>query len=451
MNVSLQPPTAYSPRWLPRTVAARLYLILFSGLLLAHGLSFGLLFYERYEAATTMLMTNIQQDVVVAVNMLDHLPPPDRPQWLPLLRRRTFRYLLGPGHSNHRQLIGRTARDMSQRIAVALGPRYPISVGTVTTEPERFEVHMQLSDGSPLTIDVQPSVMPLAKWLPYVLISQLVLLLVCTWVAVRLAIRPLEGLADAAKALDPGGGGKRLHEGGPAEVANAIAAFNAMQDRIAAYTHDRLRILAAISHDLQTPITRMHLRLEAMGESPERDRMLDDLGQMQHLVREGIAYARSAHGAEEPPLRVDLNAFLESLAYDYVDIGKQVAFTHHQAAIITTRPQALRRVLSNLLDNAINYAGAADLAVGVDDVGDVLIRVLDRGPGIPEAELAQVMEPFYRIETSRNRNTGGTGLGLAIAQQLTESIGAKLQLRNRTDGTGLEAIVYLRADHPADG
>ena len=115
---------------------------------------------------------------------------------------------------------------------------------------------------------------------------------------------------------------------------------------------------------------------------------------------------------------------------------------------MTTRPQALRRILSNLLDNAIKYAGAAELDVRADAAGGVLIRVLDRGPGIPEGELVQVMEPFYRVESSRNRDTGGTGLGLAIAQQLAESIGATLCLRNRTGETGLDATVHLQPAHP---
>lgn len=438
MNAPARPGRA---RWLPRTIAARLYLILFSGLLIAHGLSFGLLFYERYEAAASMLMTNLEQDVVVAVNLLDHLPAQERAQWLPMLQRRTFRYLLGPGQQGG-PLAGDMSRDMAKMIAAALGPRYPIASNAVSADPERFQVHLTLGDGQPMVIEVQPSVMPLAKWLPYVLAMQLGLLLLCTWAAVRLATRPLERLAHAASTLSPAGDGERLQEGGPAEVAHAVAAFNAMQDRIAEYTRERLQILAAISHDLQTPITRMKLRAEAMDESPERDKMSDDLDQMQHLVREGIAYARSAHGASEPPLRLDLDAFLDSLVCDYVDTGRTVTLGGRVGGLVTTRPHALRRIVANLIDNAVNYAGAAELEVGDDAAGGVLIHVRDRGPGIPEAELGKVMEPFYRLEASRNRDTGGTGLGLAIAQQLADSIGATLALRNR-DGGGLEVAVHL--------
>lgn len=436
----LRPPR--ESRWLPRTIASRLYLILFAGLLVAHGLSFGLLFYERYEAASSMLMSNLEQDVAVAVKLLDRLPAQERAHWLPQLRRRTFHYQLGPGQGGD-ALVSDTAREMSRRVGMVLGARYPIAANSVSVEPERFQIHLRLSDGTPMYIEVQPSMMPLAKWLPYVLLAQLALLLLCTWAAVRLATRPLERLADAAQALSPGGDGERLQEGGPVEVAKAVSAFNAMQDRIAEYTKERLQILASISHDLQTPITRMHLRAEAMDESPEREKMIEDLRQMQHLVREGIAYARSAHGGAEASVRIDLNAFLDSLVYDYQDIGKSVAYTGRVDAPLTTRPQALRRVLANLLDNALNYAGAAELDVGHAPDGAVRISVRDRGPGIPDAELDKVLQPFYRLEGSRNRDTGGTGLGLAIAQQLAVSICAALTLRNR-EGGGLEAVLLLR-------
>ena len=431
-------------RWLPRTIASRLYLILVSGLLFAHGLSFGLLFYERYEAARSMLTTNLEQDVVVAVRLLDRLPAAERADWLPTLRRRTFHYQLGPGQ-NGGPLASDTAREMSQRIGAALGARYPIQANAVSARPERFQVHLRLSDGAPMFIEVQPSMMPLAQWLPYVLIAQLGLLLLCTWTAVRLATRPLERLAAAAETLSPDGGGERLQEGGPTEVAKAVSAFNAMRDRIADYTKERLQILAAISHDLQTPITRMQLRAESMDESSARDKTLEDLRQMQHLVREGIAYARSAHGTAEPALRIDLNAFLDSLVYDYRDTGQQVAYGGRVDTPVSTRPHALRRVVANLIDNALKYAGAAELEVAQDADGEIRISVRDRGPGIPEAELDKVLQPFYRLEASRNRDTGGTGLGLAIAQQLASSIGARLSLGNR-EGGGLEAVLRLRPD-----
>jgi signal transduction histidine kinase len=240
----------------------------------------------------------------------------------------------------------------------------------------------------------------------------------------------------------PAADGPRVPQEGPTEVARAAKAFNTMQDRIAKHLKERLHILAAISHDLQTPITRMRLRIEALDESAEQQRILDDLHELQHLVTEGVAYARSAHGDAEKPVKMDVAAFLESLVFDYQDVGQPVSMTGTVPATATVRPQALRRVLVNLVDNAVKYGGSAEVALGKAASGALTVTVSDRGPGIPEAELEQVLQPFYRLESSRNRDTGGAGLGLAIGAQLIASIGGHLRLVNR-EGGGLQAVITL--------
>ena len=184
-----------------------------------------------------------------------------------------------------------------------------------------------------------------------------------------------------------------------------MSAFNAMQDRIAQHLKERLQILAAISHDLQTPITRMKLRIESMDESPERAKMVDGLDEMEHLVRDGVAYARSGHGAAEPALKVDVDAFLDSMVCDYQDTGKQVSLNGHVGVPLTTRPHALRRVISNLLDNSVKYAGASEIEVGKASNGVISISVLDRGPGIREHELETVLQPFNKAIPDRIRVT----------------------------------------------
>jgi signal transduction histidine kinase len=234
-----------------------------------------------------------------------------------------------------------------------------------------------------------------------------------------------------------------IPEHGPVEVAHAAAAFNAMQQRIAGYLAERVQILAAISHDLQTPITRMRLRLDLMDPSETQERLVQDLRAMEHLVREGVTYARTLHGSAEAPARVDIDALLDSLSYDYRDGGTPIAVEGKVGVPVETRPQALRRILTNLIDNAIKFGGDAEVMVSRES-GNLAIAVLDRGPGIPEAELERVMQPFYRLETSRNRGTGGTGLGLAIAQQLAQAMGGRLALANRQGG-GLQATLTLPA------
>jgi signal transduction histidine kinase len=349
--------------------------------------------------------------------------------------------VLGPGEPGVSELGSRGA-DIASMIRDAVGDKFPMTIEAIPGPGHRLQAHLTLSDGKPLTIDVRPKPLPLAQWLPYVLAVQLILLILCCWFAVRLALRPLADLANAAEALDPNRNAPRLSESGPSEVAHAATAFNAMRDRIAQYVEERIQILAAISHDLQTPITRMKLRAELADDSIEKEKLVSDLGEIERLVHEGLAYARSAHGDTEKPSRVDIGAFMESLAYDYQDTGKAVTMRETLAGTLETRPHALRRVLTNLIDNALKFGGAAELSVTKAAQGAIVVTVDDRGPGIPDDQLDAVMQPFVRLENSRSRDTGGTGLGLAIAHQLALAIGGSLTLRNR-EGGGLRAELTL--------
>ena len=425
----------------PRTLASQLSLIFLISLVCAHGLSFSAQFYERYISARTVMLGNLENDVATSVAILDRLPANERASWLPRLDRQNYRYLLNagePGESMNSNDVPMAATSISD----ALGEHYALTFRDIPGMQKHFQAHLTLADGNPITLDVRPAALPVAYWLPVVLILQLALLLGCTWFAVRLAIRPLTRLARAVESLDPNAHLTPLDEKGPTEVAHAAAAFNEMQKRIAEYLKERMQILAAISHDLQTPITRMKLRAEFMEDSVDRDKLWSDLGEMEHLVREGVAYARSVHGATEASHRIDLDAFLDSLVFDYQDMNKQVSLTGKSAVVLDTRPHALRRVLVNLVDNALKFAGSAQLEVGSTAGGELSIKVLDNGPGIAEEELLQVMQPFYRVESSRNRGTGGTGLGLAIAQQLAVAIGGSLTLSNRPGG-GLCAQIKI--------
>jgi signal transduction histidine kinase len=436
--------TAPAWRWWPRTLFARLTLILFAGLVLAHALSFKLIFYERTEAGKTMMLGHLEQDIASAVALLERLPAAERRDWLPLLARDNYHLLLEAGTGGAAPDSERTSRVLAS-IAGALGPHHRVSANLLPGSGDRLQVHVQLSDGSPLTIDLQLRGMPLSPWLPLVLLAQLALISMCTWLAVRLATRPLAQLATAANRLGPDLNGARLSECGPTEVAHAATAFNAMQDRIAASMRERMQILAAISHDLQTPITRMRLRADTGDGEAQGAAMQRDLLEMEALVREGVAYAKTLHAAAEVPRRVDPDALFDSLACDYADAGQAVTLEGRIGRALVTRPQAVRRILTNLIDNALKFAGAAQLSVSAAPGGQVTIRVLDRGAGIAEQQLEAVFQPFFRLESSRNRDTGGTGLGLAIARQLANAMGAALSLHNRAGG-GLEARLTLPAD-----
>ncbi|MDR2318743.1 sensor histidine kinase [Pseudomonas monteilii] len=426
-------------KW-PRTLASRLALIFFTGLVLAYGLSFGLQAYERYISSRSMMLSNLEQDVATSVAILDRLPAAERAAWLPRLERRTYRYRLDHGLTGE-AMPSSDPPMAAESIVKAIGSDYRLTFQEIPGPNAHFQAHLSLADGAPLTIDVTPSPVPVARWLPVVLLIQLAVLLLCTWLAVRLAIGPLTRLAHAVDNLDPDKPGVQLDESGPREVKYAAVAFNALQARIAAHLKERMQLLAAISHDLQTPITRMKLRVEVMDDGIEKDKLWSDLGEMEHLVREGVAYARSMDTSTEAPCRVNLDAFLDSLVFDYQDSGAQVERHGSTGSLLETRPHALRRVLVNLVDNALKFAGAAELEV-CREGGTTVIRVLDNGPGIPGSELDEVLKPFYRVEGSRNRSTGGTGLGLAIAHQLIQAMGGRLTLSNRESG-GLCAQIEL--------
>lgn len=425
----------------PRTLRSRLFLLLLAGLIVAQGLSFALLITERFASAQTIMSDTLDRDVRSAIAILDRVPAAERAQWLPLLDRNTYRYVLGPGLPGVPKLTG-PGPLIATTISAAAGPRFPVRVEAIPADGERLQAHLTLSDGEPLTIDVHPSLMPLARWLPYVLVAQLLLLVLCSWFAVRLVIRPLVNFANAADTLDPGKPTPRLSESGPLEVAHAATAFNSMRERIAQHLEERMQILAAISHDLQTPITRMKLRAELSDDTPGKEKLMHDLAEIENLVHEGVAYARSARGSLEKPSRIDLGSFVESLVYDYQDTGKAVSAGAEIDAAVVTRPQALRRILTNLVDNALKFTGSAEVSAEKGPGDHVVIKVLDRGPGIPDDQLEAVLQPFFRLEQSRNRGSGGAGLGLAIAYQLSLAIEGRLELKNRPGG-GLIAEIHL--------
>ncbi|MES3024300.1 MAG: HAMP domain-containing sensor histidine kinase [Pseudomonadota bacterium] len=430
------------PRW-PRTLFARLTLILCVGLALAQTMSFWLTKTERDQATTNMMMGYVEREVASSVALLDHLPAAERAAWLPRLARRSYRFLLEPGTTG-KPPDARLSALVARSIADGIGKNYALSAHAIPGEREHLQVHLKLSDGTPLTIDIRPmSGVPMSRWLPLLLLLQLAVLGACCWFAVRQATRPLHQLALAADTLGPDLKADRLPEGGPSEVARAAKAFNAMQDRIATYMTERIQILAAISHDLQTPITRMRLRVDVMDDYPEHARLRQDLLEMESLVKEGLGYARTLHGTAEEAIRINPDALFDSMVYDYVDAGHAVALHGRVGAALVTRPQALRRIVGNLVDNAIKFGGAAEVTVSTLEAGRVRICVCDRGPGIPDESLEAVFAPFYRLEESRNRETGGTGLGLAIARQLALAMDATLSLHSR-DGGGLEARLTLK-------
>lgn len=443
-SVSPERGAAPAPAWRrlwPKSLFARVTVIFVVGLAIAQALTFTAIRYEREAAMRELMMTGIEQDIASSIAILDRLPAAERASWLQRLDRRNYRFVLGGSVSGPAPATP-SARQFATAIGNALRPFEVEHIAQGSVGRDALRLQVRLSDGASVVVDARRVGMPVADWVMWLLLVQLLVLAVCGWLAARLVTRPLARLAAAADELGPDLKAQHVDEQGPTEVAQAARAFNAMQGRISDYLAERVQILAAISHDLQTPITRMRLRTDLMDNEQDQVKFRQDLDAMNALVREGVTYARTLQGTREPPCRIDADALLESMVSDYGDAGQEVALQGRIGEPIVTRPNALRRILTNLIDNALKFGTEVRLHVQYAD-DRLMLAVIDNGPGIPPEHLASVMKPFYRVEGSRNRSTGGTGLGLAIAQQLANAMGAELSLRNRSEG-GLEVRLSMQ-------
>ncbi|MBA4804940.1 MAG: HAMP domain-containing protein [Brevundimonas sp.] len=303
-----------------------------------------------------------------------------------------------------------------------------------------FSASLKLDDGRWAT--VEPPRGLLSPWQARVLlalaISMLLLAPLVWWMARRLT-RPIRAFAEAAERLGADPEAPPLRPSGPSEVRTAIDAFNDMQASLRDHIRQRTQTVAAIAHDLRTPLTRLRFRAEQA--PPEvRERMAADIEEMDALIGQAMAFVRGETTPErlEP---LDLAALAADCAAGFAETGATVAFDGADALPTAGDPAALRRALANLIDNALKYGGGARVRAFAADDGAV-VEVEDDGPGLPEAELEAVFEPFHRAERSRSRETGGAGLGLTIARQAARAAGGDVTLQNRTEG-GLRARLVL--------
>ncbi len=277
------------------------------------------------------------------------------------------------------------------------------------------------------------------SWPRYALVSVLLAGAGSALVVVLLvsrAMRPLRALSAAAEKLGRGEAVPPLAERGPIDIRSTTAAFNLMQDRLHKFVSDRTRMLAAISHDLRSPITALRLRAEMVDQDDLRERMIASLDEMQNMVEATLAFARQ-DAATEPTQIIDLAELGRDLVAERIEMGQPVTWEGGPSWRYACRPMALRRALGNLVENAVRYGGGARVRL---EPGTFVVE--DDGPGIPMDRLEHVFEPFARLEESRNAETGGTGLGLAIARSIARNHGGDVILENREQG-GLRAILSL--------
>lgn len=267
-----------------------------------------------------------------------------------------------------------------------------------------------------------------------------VLIIAVVILIVRKLTAPLRELESASRKLGRGEAIAPLKEEGPTEIRGTISAFNAMQERLMRFVQDRTRMLAAVSHDLRTPITTLRLRTEFIDDDEMREKLQETLEEMQAMTDAVLAFAREDASKEETR-DVNLAALMSSMAEDYQELGKNVTFEGPDNLTFSCRQVSLKRALRNLTENALRYAGSASLTLQATP-RHIEIKVSDDGPGIPAEKLEEVFAPFFRVEGSRNLETGGVGLGLSITRTIIRSHGGDVTLRNRKKG-GLEAAITL--------
>ena len=305
-----------------------------------------------------------------------------------------------------------------------------------------LQVAVKLADGQWLSFATTlPQGAPSVSWqfIISMALMGVIVLAVSVW-AVRRVTAPLGLLSAAADRLGRDVASEPLAEAGTVEMQRAARAFNKMQERLRRLIESRTQMLAALSHDLRTPLTLLRLRSEEVADADERDKMLATISEMDEMIGSTLAFARDEVRAE-PRRRVDIAALLASVVDDMADAGLPVTMTPAAPLTHDCQPGALKRAITNLLDNAVKYGQRARAAIAT--AGNAIeITIDDDGPGIPEAELPRVFQPFYRVEDSRSRDTGGTGLGLAIAQAIVQAHGGELTLTNRSGG-GLRACIKL--------
>ena len=430
-------------------MVGRVFLLLVGGILASASLTLFLAERDRQEFVTQMRTLHAAERIEQLVRTLDALPATARTPILGVANRDGLGVEIKPTETNNGVADSALAAALRDR----LGPDRPLTASQTpcetrprinSVEPLCRSVFLTLGDGTPLHLILQPrrdrpATLARPRWRIYAALFAASLGLLAYAVA-RMATQPLRQLAQAATELGANIERPPLPIRGPSEVRYAASAFNTMQEQLRRYLQERTQMLAAISHDLQTPLTRMRLRIEKVSDLTLRSKLAGDLSAMQDTIRDGLDLAHSMHSLE-PTQRTDFDSILDSVCADAVDAGQNVSLHGVTGASISARPSAMRRCLTNLIDNAVKYGAYAQVTVSLG-TGHVVVRVRDGGPGIPENQLQSVFTPFFRLENSRSRDTGGTGIGLTIARNIAEKHGGTLYLRNHSEG-GLEAILEL--------
>ena len=462
-------------RFLPKSLFGQTLLILLVGLIISHAAGSWIYTLDREQAVRAVGGFVVAQRITNLTRLVQETPHDSRARIVAALSDPAFRVTLSTqppattGTGDDAQIAQAVKDYLVEQLALESGrephvsaswsaPNFggwhpmmghgPMMHGFGAFGPfagfRDLQVAVPLSDGQWLVFGTAlPQGGPAVsrQFVASMALMAVILLVVSIW-AVRRVTAPLAALAGAAERLGNDLNAPPMPETGTIETRQASRAFNTMQARLRGLIENRTRMLAAISHDLRTPLTLLRLRAENVQDASEREKILATVAEMDAMIGATLQFARD-EAAAETRRRTDITSLLASVLDDMADAGLPVSMEPAPPILADCQPAALRRALSNLLDNAVKYGRQARAAIR-SRPNCVEITIDDEGPGIPEDELAHVFQPFYRVESSRSRDTGGIGLGLAIALSIVQANGGQLTLLNRTGG-GLRAIVTLPA------
>jgi signal transduction histidine kinase len=445
-------------RWLYDSIAARIAITCVAGLIVFQIANLTLLFISGAPEASGWpdagAWPRLLSRVAYVAHVIDSAPASERPHLAVLLRSPRLGVAVqasrtqnledegGPrSHIFHRMISGEL-KSPSRLIVVGRPHR---TVSSATGGPAHggiLAIDVELSDGQWVEFTLSDRLSPYAPLLAFAMDSGLFFLIIgslSVWMARRIA-NPIVEFGRAAERFGVDSNAPILAERGPRELRAATRAFNHMQERLRRFIQDRTQMLAAMSHDLRTPLARLRLRAEFIGDPEQRRKTGADLDAMSVMVESALTFVRD-DAQREPRTLVDLSILIADLCEDIADMGKPATFSGMWGTEISCRPIAVRRAIANLVDNAIKYGGVADVSL-TREPSRVVILVEDEGPGIPVDEQEKVFAPFYRLEESRNVDTGGVGLGLAVVRTVVREHGGEVLLSNRETG-GLRARVEL--------
>ena len=460
-------------RLAPRSLAGQLALLLLLALAVAQGVAMALFAWERIEAVRHAQRDNVIVRAATVARLLRDTPPALHDAVVTAASTEFVRFSLTDAPLVDAAGTGRRSGTIAAKLSSALAAdRERIRVAPPWTRhphhgkrdgEERlrgrghdkdqrhgsrrgrlgwFTASVALRDGPWLNIEVGPPPgAPPWGWtfVGSFVLSALGIALVAVLMARRIA-KPMRSLAAAAGRLGRGEAVDDLPEAGPMETRDTVRAFNLMRQRLDRFVRDRTTMLAAVSHDLRTPITSLRLHAEFVEDGEVRAKIVAALDEMQRMAEDTLAFIREDM-RREGTRTVDLPALVDSVAADLVDLGHDIAVADRGRVLVACRPVALRRALRNLLENACEYGDRASVRI-VADGDQVRVVIEDEGTGIAQADLERVFEPFVRIEESRSPDTGGSGLGLAIARSIVRGHGGDIRLENRGVG-GLRATISL--------